>query len=342
MNRRKTLKMFGAGFLSGFVPAPLAYAGTRPLRGYVRTNWSRDPLTYGSYSYVPKGVRLRDRKALEKPISDRVFFAGEAVFAKYNSTVHAAYGSGRHTAGMVHKAGAARVAIIGAGMSGLAAAQRLAGAGLDVMVFEARSRIGGRIWTDNRLGQPLDLGASWIHGVRGNPITELADQAGLKRIATDESYVTRGGDGRRIDDAQYPDWLEDVVMTQQNAGADAGQLNMKVYNNEDGYGGADVVFSNGYAGILGSLKGAYAVHLSTAVRAVSYTDQGVTLRFKNRADAAFDAVIVTVPLGVLKRGTVQFTPALPTAKRKAIQRLGMGVLDKVYLKFDRPFWEVRA
>ena len=340
MNRRKVLKAVGGTLLSSFLPAPWAIARTMPLRGYIRTNWSRDPLTYGAYSYVPKGVRQQERKALEEPINNRVFFAGEAVFAKYSSTVHAAYGSGQRTAGMVKKTGAKTVAIIGAGMSGLSAAHHLAGAGFDVTVIEARDRIGGRIWTDRRLGQPLDLGASWIHGVQDNPLTGLASKAGLKRIATDESYITRGGDGRRIHDNEYPDWLEDVVTIQQNSGADVDQLNMAVYDNEDGYDGAEVVFPNGYAGIFDSLKGPYAVQLSTRVRAVSYTDKGVTLRFKNRADAVFDAVIVTLPLGALKRGTVQFTPALPAAKRKAIQRLGMGLLDKVYLKFDRPFWDV--
>src|SRR5437899_1077540 len=41
----------------------------------------------------------------------------------------------------------ARVAVVGAGFAGLAAADRLAGAGLDVTVFEARDRVGGRVWS---------------------------------------------------------------------------------------------------------------------------------------------------------------------------------------------------
>ncbi|MCF6344218.1 MAG: FAD-dependent oxidoreductase [Devosiaceae bacterium] len=340
MDRRKTLGVLGGAMLSGFVASQPAKAGVAQLRGYIRTNWSRDPLTYGSYSYVPKGVQLRDRKVLETPVAARVFFAGEAVFSKYNSTVHAAYGSGQHTASMVKKTGAKTVAIIGAGMSGLSAAHHLGSVGLEVSVFEARNRIGGRIWTDKSLGEPLDLGASWIHGVRGNPLTKLANEAGLERIATDETYVIRGGDGRRIHDDAYPDWLEDVVTIQQNSGADVDQLNMAVYNNEEGYSGAEVVFPNGYAGILESLKGGYVLQLSTLVRGVSYTDKNITLKFVNQADKIFDAVIVTLPLGALKRETIQFSPVLPAQKRKAIQRLGMGVLDKLYLKFDRPFWDM--
>lgn len=77
------------------------------------------------------------------------------------------------------------VIVLGAGLAGLAAADSLRQAGLQVTVLEARDRIGGRIWT-SRLwpDMPMDLGASWVHGVQGNPVTELADLAGLRRIAT--------------------------------------------------------------------------------------------------------------------------------------------------------------
>ena len=51
-----------------------------------------------------------------------------------------------------------------------------------------------------------------------------------------------------------------------------------------------------------------------------------------------DRVIVTVPLGVLKAGTIAFDPPLPEEKQQAIERLGFGLLDKVVLKFDQPFW----
>lgn len=64
--------------------------------------------------------------------------------------------------------------VIGAGIAGLAAARQLADLGVAVTVLEARDRIGGRLWTDRSLGVPLDLGASWIHGTRNNPITKLA------------------------------------------------------------------------------------------------------------------------------------------------------------------------
>lgn len=57
------------------------------------------------------------------------------------------------------------VIIIGAGVAGLTAAQRLKAAGFEVKVLEARDRVGGRVHTStNSAGTTLDLGAGWIHG----------------------------------------------------------------------------------------------------------------------------------------------------------------------------------
>lgn len=60
---------------------------------------------------------------------------------------------------------APRVIVIGAGIAGLAAAQKLKAAGFTVTVLEARDRIGGRVHTStNSAGTTVDLGATWIHG----------------------------------------------------------------------------------------------------------------------------------------------------------------------------------
>lgn len=78
-----------------------------------------------------------------------------------------------------------RIAIIGAGLAGLSAARDLVQRGVEVIVVEARDRIGGRIWTSRDWpDMPMDMGASWVHGVKGNPLTALADEVGAKRIAT--------------------------------------------------------------------------------------------------------------------------------------------------------------
>src|SRR5699024_11088531 len=55
------------------------------------------------------------------------------------------------------------VVVVGAGFSGMIDARELQTAGVSVEVVEARDRIGGRAWTDDRMGRPLEMGATWVH-----------------------------------------------------------------------------------------------------------------------------------------------------------------------------------
>ncbi|HKB08558.1 MAG TPA: FAD-dependent oxidoreductase, partial [Candidatus Polarisedimenticolia bacterium] len=72
------------------------------------------------------------------------------------------------------------VVVIGAGMAGLTAARDMLGAGLDVVVLEARDRIGGRVWTDHRFGPiPVECGAEFIHGAQAGTWAWLR-RAGLQ------------------------------------------------------------------------------------------------------------------------------------------------------------------
>ncbi len=94
-----------------------------------------------------------------------------------------------------------RVVVIGAGLAGLAAARELQAHEYDVIVIEARGRIGGRVWTSHEWEDiPLDLGASWIHGVKGNPLTDLADEIKAQRLVTRyDSSVTYNTAGVPLD-----------------------------------------------------------------------------------------------------------------------------------------------
>ena len=338
MDRRALLAALGTSAALRFTPWQGARAGGRQPAGYIRTNWSQDPFAFGSYSYVAKGAWQNMRRALETPIDEQVFFAGEAAYPRHNSTVHAAYESGKRVAGFVRRTGKTNIAIIGAGMSGLAAAHALAGEGRTVTVFEARDRIGGRVWTSDQLGLPLDLGASWIHGVRRNPLTRLSDELELERLPTDDSYIIRGRNGEEMHERDAPDWLENVVEFQHTAGADEGEINQRAYIFQDNYRGAEVIFRNGYGPLFTALEGDYEVRLSATVTNITLDDYGVSIGLMDGTTTRFDAAIVTLPLGVLKKNTVTFDPILPAEKRVAINNLGMGTLDKVYLLYDEAFW----
>lgn len=81
------------------------------------------------------------------------------------------------------------------------------------------------------------------------------------------------------------------------------------------------------------------VELSSPVERIMLMNTGVAIQVAQRSPRRFDATIVTVPLGVLKRKTIQFEPGLPSSKQAAIERIGMGTLDKLYLQFEEPFWD---
>lgn len=93
-----------------------------------------------------------------------------------------------------------RVIVLGAGMAGLGAARALADGGASVTVIEARMRIGGRTHTSHLWPDlPVDMGASWIHGTKGNPMTALARTVGLKLTPTSyKRSATFDEDGRTV------------------------------------------------------------------------------------------------------------------------------------------------
>lgn len=100
------------------------------------------------------------------------------------------------------------VIVVGAGIAGLACARELVRLGYEVVVLEARARIGGRIWSDERLGFPIDMGASWVMGHEANPLTKLARAAGAELLPTDYENMAVFNKGKRIADKKL-DQLEE-------------------------------------------------------------------------------------------------------------------------------------
>lgn len=72
--------------------------------------------------------------------------------------------------------------VVGAGISGLAAARLLSRHGQRVVVLEARDRVGGRVFTDRSDGHITDRGASWIHGIDDSPVAAAARAFGMPMV----------------------------------------------------------------------------------------------------------------------------------------------------------------
>ncbi|MGV6838727.1 MAG: FAD-dependent oxidoreductase [Planktomarina sp.] len=339
MDRRAFAKTLSAALSVSSLPAGLGANPLGKLEGYLRTNWSKDPFAMGAYSYISKRARRAQHSDLAAPVQNRLFFAGEAIHPHRNSTVHAAYESGLIAAKALGDTNAKTVAVVGAGISGLTAARKLQDTGIEVVLFEARGRIGGRIWTSTDLGVPLDLGASWIHGINGNPITDLAASAKIKTVRTQDEYIIRGRSGRILSWDDLSSKMKAILETEHEAGASTDDINMRAYWNDNDYSGPDVIFPDGYGQVLQSLSQGLDMRLNTQIQAITMMENIAHVQDVEGLEHSADAVLVTVPLGVLKNDGIVFEPPLPPQKQRAIDDIGFGLLDKLYLQFDHVFWD---
>eukprot|EP00761_Pharyngomonas_kirbyi_P000442 gb/GECH01000442.1/.p1 GENE.gb/GECH01000442.1/~~gb/GECH01000442.1/.p1 ORF type:complete len:475 (+),score=127.02 gb/GECH01000442.1/:1-1425(+) len=96
-----------------------------------------------------------------------------------------------------------KVIIIGAGAAGLSAARYLSNAGKEVVVLEARERVGGRTWT-SRMDKDIavDCGGSWIEGLEGNPLTEIAQRHNSHTTSDEGEVVLYDEDGSIVQSSE--------------------------------------------------------------------------------------------------------------------------------------------
>ena len=270
------------------------------------------------------------------------------------------------------------VLIIGAGISGLAAAKKLKDKGFTIIVLEAQEKIGGRIRTDRSMGIAFDEGASWIHGPNGNPITKLASQAGAKTDLTDDdNLAVFDNNGTAYSDAfldsQYTQFenalnavrragtkrqsfqtiFNSLYPTQANnrlwkymlsaylefdTGGDISKLSSKYFYDDEAFPGKDVIVTNGYDKVANLLGQGLDIRLNSRVIEINYNATKSLVKVNENSIEA-DYVIVSVPLGVLKNNSISFQPSLPASKLSAIQNIQMGNVNKFLFIWDTPFWD---
>ena len=210
------------------------------------------------------------------------------------------------------------VAIVGAGLCGLALARTLVARGLDVLVIEARERLGGRVQTRHceATGQALDLGPTWFWLETEPRITALLGELGLASQPQADP-----------DDAL---WLTDPNQAPERrvepGGVHAGARRIE--------GGAGQLVQ----ALAASLPPG-TVRLGVALQALR--DRGAFIELlpaTGHPVRARQVVLALPPRLVQER--LRFDPALPVAVQDALQAAPtwMAAQAKAVTTFAQPFW----
>jgi monoamine oxidase len=285
------------------------------------------------------------------------------------------------------------VIIIGAGVSGLAAAGELARAGVSVCILEARDRIGGRVFTieDPAAETPIELGAEFIHGLPPE-IWNPLKKAKTKITEVDgENFCVSGGHLSPCEffsdvdailekmnisapDESFRDFLERELPTPANGkepeakqralsyvsgfnAADPSRVGVHwlvqgMEAEERIHGDRSFRSQHGYQDLLDIFrkeieKYRIPVHTENVVESITWKSGNVTLavREHNRSLTSHAAIVlVTLPSSLLRAsigqaGVVQFVPALPKEKIKAAEKIEMGHVVRIVLRFRERFWD---
>ena len=260
------------------------------------------------------------------------------------------------------------VVVVGAGVAGLSAAAHLRAAGVDVTVLEAGPRIGGRARTVRPAvlgGAVLDLGASWLHAARSNPLVAMAgvedglvdsdalrserlsiagqpataaEQAAYEACwAAVEGLAPSEADtslaelmAPLADNPQIAPWAPTIARWEGAiiAAADADVLSAQDWR-RNLLPPPNLVAPGGLGDFVARRLGG-AVHLGTPVRRIRWDGPGVSVEAAKGVVRAA-ACIVTVSTGVLAGDAIRFDPALPLDVLDAVDGLPMGLLSKVAL-----------
>lgn len=261
-----------------------------------------------------------------------------------------------------------RVAIVGGGAGGIAAARRLAELGHDYVLLEAKPFVGGRCVTDHTtLGVPIDLGAHWFHSPALNPLVDYADRLGIRysRAALAGCYNRNGAWLSDADQAACEAYVEDcfdritafpgdvaiselfpdttspwhdVFLAEQCAkqGVAAATSSSRDFANYV-WEGDDCPVTDGFGTLLATLADGLNIRVGAPVKRIDWSDRDIKLATPDGILVA-QQVILATPTAILHDG-IDFSPALPDWKRLAIADLPMGSCNKVALQFSRPVFD---
>eukprot|EP01125_Pyxidicula_operculata_P009665 TRINITY_DN316_c0_g1_i11.p1 TRINITY_DN316_c0_g1~~TRINITY_DN316_c0_g1_i11.p1 ORF type:complete len:350 (-),score=58.76 TRINITY_DN316_c0_g1_i11:718-1767(-) len=103
--------------------------------------------------------------------------------------------------------------------------------------------------------------------------------------------------------------------------------------------GGDCIVSNGYSQFLDILSHNLKkeIRLNHPISTIKYEEGRVEV-LTSKGRFLGSKAVITLPIGVLKSETVEFLPPLPAEKMMAIKEIPIGLLNKIVVCFEKPFW----
>lgn len=268
-----------------------------------------------------------------------------------------------------------RIGIIGAGISGLYLADVLKNQGHEVTVLEAKNRAGGRIYENQGFySSPIDLGAQWIHG-HDNELYRIVKKSKTSTyIDKKNESIKIFYKGLLLDDfpSEFYQFIKDIqhktplkddvsvlhyakqfsndphfielienVLTDTTTKAENFSANdiSKMTKQLDP---VDYQFTN--TTMYGFIQNRFVSRLKDElvynfqVRTIDYSKPLIKVSNAENQSYEFDKIIITIPITILKSGSIQFFPALPNEKKSAFDLIGMDKGLKLFLKFEKQFF----
>ncbi|PSL28855.1 flavin monoamine oxidase family protein [Chitinophaga ginsengisoli] len=272
------------------------------------------------------------------------------------------------------------IIIIGAGAAGLMAARELSGQ-YKTTILEAEETIGGRIMTISWKGtKEAEAGAEFVHGELPLTLG-LLQEAGLKYhlISGQMFRVTDNGEWSTQHE-MIPNW-DEILELMEKSPADMtmqdflnqhypseqhADLRKNIQGFVQGFDLADITkvsvgylynewtneseknfrIEKGYGAMTSFLaeecrKQQCNIVTNAPVTAVEWSAGKVQVQTADGTTWSADKLLVTIPLGILQKNTISFSPAIPSYI-KAANDIGWGSVIKVILHFKTPFWEKHA
>ncbi len=258
------------------------------------------------------------------------------------------------------------VAVIGAGSAGVAAGRRLQSAKLNLIVLEARARIGGRAWTVKAGGFPLDVGCGWLHSADKNSFVQIAGQLSFAIDKTrppwrEQSFDTGFPLAERMDFIKALDGFYDRAEQAAKNGRDSAanaylepgnrwnpmidaistyvngrELDQVSIQDMDAYEDSEINWRirRGYGALMAAYGAQCPLALNTQVTLIDHSGKRVRIE-TSRGTLTASKVIVTVPTNLIANESIRFHPRLP-AKAEAARGLPLGLADKVMLALEDP------